>query len=51
VGGSVKCSLAMALPGYGATIAKACGLDAATRVNRHSWSHATHGYRMGRTGA
>jgi len=30
VSGSVKRSLAMALLGCGATIAKACGLDAAT---------------------
>jgi hypothetical protein len=35
VAGSVKRSLAMALPGCGATIGKACGLDDATRVNRH----------------
>jgi len=32
-GGSVKRSLAMALLGRGATIAKACGLDAATRFD------------------
>ncbi|RPJ34561.1 MAG: hypothetical protein EHM35_09735, partial [Planctomycetaceae bacterium] len=42
MGGSVKRSLAMASPGCGAAIAKACGLDAATRtkvlsVSRKGW--------------
>jgi hypothetical protein len=36
-GGSVKRSLAMALLGCDATIAKARGLDAATRANRRSF--------------
>ncbi len=35
LGGSVKRSLAMAFLGCGATIAKAFGLDAATRPDRH----------------
>jgi hypothetical protein len=35
LGGSVKRSLAMAFLGCGATIAKACGLDAATRPDCH----------------
>jgi len=35
LGGSVKRSLAMAFLGCGATIAKACGLDDATRPDCH----------------
>jgi hypothetical protein len=40
VGGSVKRSLAMALLGCDTAIAKACGLDAATRVNYSLLSYA-----------
>ena len=46
LGGSVKHSLAMACLGHSITIAKAFGLDTATRIECHFFVVAPQGYRI-----